>query len=128
MKEENFDLSIEIPLRNPLKQKQKQVLSDSFINEFKKNGISKIDSQQPHYIERRSADLSQSIVFGLQISGPILSMIASVLGIYRLLGKQNTENKVFVRRKDGKYVKITDEMTEEDILKSLQDKNDKTTE
>ncbi len=124
MEEENFELRLEIYVIKPLKLNQKKELVQLFVDQLHENGIKDVTLENSHYEDKRSAESTMAIVLGLSVAASILSIVSSCFNIHSKLGQEKIPGKVFVRRKDGSYIKIEDEITEEEILRKLQNNKD----
>lgn len=116
-----FEIKVELYLDSPLKSEQKNTLMNEFSEIIRQND-GKIETQDSTYVEKRSLEipLILYLVFGLGAGASILSIINSVFGIYKNLGSSKNNSEVFVKRKDGNYVKVDDGMNADELKKQLE--------
>lgn len=114
-----YKIKIEIPLSSPLKSDQKNALFKELTRIMEQNGTT-IDSQNSEYVEKRAFEIPLILILSLGASASILSIINSVLGISKNLGKNQNKGEVFVKRSDGNYVKVEDGIDADVLKKQLE--------
>ena len=114
----DFEIKVEVSLPSPLKSIQKSALLNEFSEIINQNNC-KIETQHSTYIEKRSFEIPLILVYSLGVSASILAIINSVLGISKNLG--NSKSEIFVKRKDGNYVKVTETMYIDELKKQLEE-------
>lgn len=115
---DNFEIKVEIPVVSPLKSVQKNTLIKEF-SEIITLQEGRIKTQDSTYVEKRSFEIPLILIASFAVSASILSIINSVLGISKNLGPQKT-GQVFVKRKDGHYLKVEEGMDVEELKKQLE--------
>ena len=114
----DFEIKVEVYVSSPLKSIQKNALLDEFSKIIIQNN-GKINTQNSLYVEKRSADIPLTLVYSLGISASILAIVNAVLGISKNLGNSK-KSEIFVKRNDGNYVKVTEEMDADKLKKQLE--------
>lgn len=118
---ELFDIQVQIPVNTGLKNNEKQQILQKLI-ELLDESVTNIQTES-HYSEKRSAEEHLALILGISVSANILTIVNSVLNISQNIGKKNEKSSVFLKQKDGKYIKIDEDMTPDEVINKL--KNEK---
>lgn len=116
---QEFELYLEIDIKIPFKRTQKQEAVDQLINQLLHEGSKSAVLKDTYYIDKKSAEAGHTIALILEIAASISVITASALGIRHELTKNKNKGIVFLKKKNGDYMKITEDMTVEDIKKKL---------
>ncbi len=115
-----FDLTLEIQVNSPYKLETKNELLKMFSDEFINHGGKSVEIKDTYYMDRKSAESFQTFVIILGALGSITSIAAFSIFIIQQLRKNNNKGFIFLKKKNGDYVKIDDKMTEEEVIESLE--------
>jgi len=115
-----FDLTLEIQVNSPYKLETKNELLKMFSDEFINHGGKSVEIKDTYYMDRKSAESFQTFVIILGALGSITSITAFSIFIIQQLRKNNNKGFIFLKKKNGDYVKIDDKMTEEEVIESLE--------
>ncbi len=116
---DDFQLYLEIAITTPLKKQQKQETSNQLIEQLLSSGCKSVQLNDMHYIDKKSVESLNAIVIILDITASVSTIVASSLSIYSELKNHKNKGVVFLKRKNGDYVKINENMTAEDAIKEL---------
>ncbi|MHB8546556.1 MAG: hypothetical protein ACYDAJ_07315 [Nitrosotalea sp.] len=116
---DDFQLYLQIDITTPLKKQQKQETSNQLIEQLLSSGCKSVQLNDMHYIDKKSVESLNAIVIILDITASVSTIVASSLSIYSELKNHKNKGVVFLKRKNGDYVKINENMTAEDAIKEL---------
>lgn len=119
---DDFQLYLEIDTP-PFKKQQKQEALNQLINQLLSSGCKSVQLNDMYFIDRKSAESLHTFAMILDITAAISTIVASSLAIQNELKNHKNKGVVFLKRKNGDYVKINENMTVEDAIKEL-NKND----
>ena len=116
---EEFELYFEVDVSAPYKKSQKELAIKELTTRLAEEGCTSISVKDSYYIDRKSAESAHSFVLILSLISPIVAITGSVLAIRRELKAFKNKGCIFLKDKDGKYIKIEDDMTAEEAREKL---------
>lgn len=122
---EEFQLYLEIDVKTPFKKQQKQEAVNQLINQLLVAGCKSAQLNEIYYVDRKSAENWHTIAVILDITAMIATVVSSAAQIWSELRSHKNKGVVFLKRKNGDYVKISEDMTAEEALKQLKKNEEK---
>ena len=116
---EKFELRIEINVSRPYKRQIKEEAINHMHNQLIKTGCKSVSTKDSYYIDRKSEAAVHSFVLILNVIAKLSIITVAALTIKRELTKAQNRGSVFLKDKNGKYVKIDEEMTAEEACDKL---------
>jgi len=116
---EEFELYFEVDVPVPYKREEKEMAFNQLKEQLMNTGCKSVSVKDSYYIDRKSAEAPHSFVLILEIVLPLLAATAAVLAIRREFKAFKKKGCVFLKDKDGKHIKIDENMTAEEAREKL---------
>ncbi|MCH7560760.1 MAG: hypothetical protein IIC67_05235 [Thaumarchaeota archaeon] len=116
---EKFELYFQVDVPVPYKREQKETAINQLQSQLMNAGCMDVSVKDSYYIDRKSEASGHSFVLILTVIAELSVIMASSLAMKRALKEAKNGGSVFLKDKDGKYIKIDENMTAEEARKKL---------
>lgn len=116
--EESFEFELELPIRSPLKKRQKESLISTMVDEFLKNGAKKAELKDTFYVDKKSAEFLESLNLIVNVISPYATIAGLGLAIYAVV-KTRGNGRVKIKNTKGKEIFLKEGMSEDEVKRLL---------